>query len=187
MNRGQHLLLIGARGTGKTTVGRQLAVRLGRPFADVDDFIEEHAGQTIAEIFRDQGEEVFRNFEEHVLALLCDGPPAVIATGGGAVLRAKNRQRLQNAGFVAWLSGPPELLWERVQADTTTASRRPNLTASGGLSEVRSVLAVREPLYRETATAHFDTAQRSPEDVADAILREWAHWSTSGPPPVPPG
>jgi shikimate kinase len=173
----ERIALIGARGTGKTTVGRLLAAELGWKFIDADRFIESAhlGGGTIADLFRDGGEEAFRELEESSLQWLAGGliDRLVLATGGGAVLRPINRERLKTCGLVAWLTAQPAVLWERMSADPTTAARRPNLTAAGGLAEVEAVLAAREPLYRETATHTCDTAGRSPADVAAAILREW--------------
>jgi shikimate kinase len=173
-----HIILVGPRGTGKTTVGKLLARRLTWDFADADDRVEAGAGKSIAEIFVAEGEAGFRDREAAALADLCAGAPRVIATGGGAVLREANRRLLKDRGFVAWLTAAPETLWERLRADTTTAARRPNLTAAGGLDEVRALVAAREALYREVA--HFAVAgdALSPEAVADAILTAWNGGST---------
>lgn len=178
---GEHLILIGYRGTGKTTVGRLLAARLGRPFADADERVEAAAGCPIADLFARGGEAEFRAREAAALAELCAGPPAVIATGGGAVLRESNRALLRASGFVAWLVAPPEVLWARIRADPATAARRPNLTARGGPDEVRELLAAREPLYRAAADFAADCAAASPEAVADAILSAWRCSSNSRP------
>lgn len=167
------IFLIGARGTGKSTVGRVLADRLGWSFIDADARIEAAAGFTIAEIFRSEGEAGFRDREAAVLAALCELDRHVIATGGGVVLRPANRDRLQSSGFVAWLTATPEAAFARLQTDPTTASRRPALTATGGLEELRSLMEAREPLYRSCADFILDTANLSPEAAADAILLAW--------------
>jgi shikimate kinase len=167
------MILVGLRGSGKTTVGRLLAARLGWEFADADDAIETAAGKSIAEIFAADGELGFRDREAAALAELCRRNQLVLATGGGAVLRDANRKLLRNAGIVVWLAASPEILWKRMQADPATAARRPNLTATGGLEEVRALLAAREPFYRELAHFSVDTGRASPESVADAILSAW--------------
>lgn len=178
-----HLHLIGYRGSGKTTVGAALGVRLGWPFVDADVVLEAGAGMTIREIFAAEGEPGFRDRETATLRKLVAGPEAVIATGGGIVLRPENRELLRT-GFVVWLTAEPELLWHRIQIDPTTGDRRPNLTTTGGLDEVRSVLTAREPLYR--ATAHLITdASRSPELVATDILPAWEAWLRSRRPTAP--
>ena len=176
-----HIILVGYRGSGKTTVGRLLADRLGRPFADADDFIESGAGKSIADIFVAEGEAGFRDREAAALADLCARSGWVIATGGGAVLREANRRLLKASGFVVWLTAAPETLWERLQADPTTAARRPNLTAAGGRAEVQALAAAREPLYREVADFVSIGDAPSPDALADAILTAWNGGSTSPP------
>lgn len=167
------LILIGYRGTGKTTVGRLIAARLGWAFVDSDDQVEAATGQTIAGLFASEGEEGFRNREAAVLAELCSRDRVVLATGGGAVLRAENRERLRAAGFVVWLTAPAEVIGQRLHNDPLSGHRRPNLTAAGGLDEIRTLLAARAPLYRDLADLTVETHTRSPEAVADAILSAW--------------
>ena len=166
------LFLIGARGTGKSTVGRVLAARLGWAFVDADEHLEAAAGRTIAEIFHAEGEAGFRDREAATLTELGGRTEHVIATGGGVVLRQGNRERLRS-GIVIWLQASPEAAFARMQSDPTTASRRPNLTAAGGLDELRTLMAAREPLYREVADFILDTANLSPEAAADAIFTAW--------------
>ena len=167
------LFLIGSRGTGKSTVGRVLAPRLGWGFVDADERIEAVAGMAIADIFVAEGEAGFRDREAVVLAELSRLTNHVVATGGGVVLRPENRELLARSGFVAWLIASPEAAWQRILADTTTAARRPKLTARGGLDEVRALIAAREPLYREVADFTTETDGQSPEAVAAAILSAW--------------
>jgi shikimate kinase len=181
-----HLHLIGYRGSGKTTVGPVLAARLGRAFVDADVVLEADAGMSIADIFAAEGEGGFRARETATLRKLTAGSAAVIATGGGIVLRPENRDLLRSSGFVVWLAVEPEVLWERIAADPTTAARRPNLTAAGGVAEVRQLLAAREPLYRQLAQ-FVAAAARSPEDVAADILPAWEAWLRSLPPLPPTG
>lgn len=174
------IILVGYRGSGKTTVGRLVAARLGWAFVDADDVIEATAGKSVAGIFAAEGEAGFRDREAAALAALCARPDHVIATGGGAVLREANRLAMK-AGFVVWLTAPPEVVWERMCTDPTTAARRPNLTAAGGEAEVRALLAAREPLYREVADLTVGTESLSPELVADSILSAWNGGSTCPP------
>lgn len=174
------ILLVGPRGSGKTTVGRALADRLGWAFADADEYVEAAAGETIADIFAAEGEAGFRDREAAALAELCGRTDAVVATGGGAVLRPANRDLLRRSGFVVWLDVAPETAWQRLQADPTTAARRPNLTATGGVEEVRALVAAREPLYRETAHLVVE-AGLSPDAAAAAILCAWTGSSSSQP------
>ena len=166
------IILVGYRGAGKTTVGPVLAARLGWPFADCDDRVEETAGTTIAEIFRTEGEAGFRDRESAALEELLREEKIVLATGGGAVLREVNRTAMKRAGFVVWLTAPAEVVYRRLTADPTTAARRPAL-AAGGLDEVVQLLAAREPLYRAVADFVSDSSDRSPDELATAILAAW--------------
>jgi shikimate kinase len=167
------LFLIGYRGTGKTTVGRLLADRLGWTFVDADVLLEERAGMSIADIFVAEGEPGFRDRESAVLEFLSSKPQHIIATGGGVILRPVNRETLKNSGFVVWLAADPDTVWQRMVTDPTTAGRRPNLTAKGGLEEVRDLIAAREVHYRETAHLRVETDVASPETIANAILAAW--------------
>jgi shikimate kinase len=172
------VVLIGYRCSGKTTVGPLVAARLGWDFVDADVLLESRAGTSIARIFADEGEPAFRERESRILVELCGRSKLVLSTGGGVILRRDNREALRSAGFVAWLDAPAELIWERMRQDPATAARRPNLTAAGGLQEVKELLATREPLYRATAHASFP-ADRSPEWLADAIVQVCNGGSTS--------
>lgn len=179
------IFLVGYRGTGKSTVGRLVAARLGWAFADADEHLELAAGRSVSEIFAAEGEPAFRDRESAVLADLCLRDRTVIATGGGVVLRPANRDRLAG-GFVVWLTAPPEAIWRRLEADPHTAGRRPNLTTAGGIQEVTAVLAAREPLYRSAADVAVPTDGRSPDAVAADILTAWEARTGRRPPPPPP-
>jgi shikimate kinase len=163
------LFLIGYRGTGKTTVARLLAGRLGWQHLDADDVLEHRAGRSIRAIFAEDGEAGFRRLETAVLEELCRLRQHVIATGGGVVLDPENRQRMRQAGRVVWLTADAATLWRRLQADASTAQRRPALSV-GGLAEIEQLLRVREPLYRACADLTVDTTGRTPEEVTDMIL-----------------
>ncbi|MDB5351598.1 MAG: aroK [Planctomycetota bacterium] len=163
------LVLIGYRASGKTTVGRHLAEKLGRSFIDLDAEIERRAGRTIADIFEDEGEPAFRSLEERVLREVCrEHPGVVVATGGGAILRESNRCELAKFGIIVWLSAPAEVLVRRLRLD---AQQRPALTAAGLVDEVPQILKEREPSYRELADVIVDCSARSPEDVAELVVR----------------
>jgi shikimate kinase len=164
------LFLVGYRGTGKTTVAALLAGRLGWSWADADDLIERRAGQTIRHIFEAEGEAGFRRRESAVLQELCGLGRHVVATGGGVVLSPDNRRRLKEAGRVIWLTADPHVIRRRLEADRTSAARRPVLTV-GGLAEIKELLRAREPLYRAVADVTVDTSGLAPEDVADAIYK----------------
>lgn len=166
----QSIYLIGYRGSGKTTVARELAVRLSYDFIDADDEIEERAGKSIAAIFAEDGEAAFRALESDVVADLCRLRRAVVSLGGGAVMNETNRTAIRFAGTVVWLTANVETLANRLATDETTAARRPSLTSAGGLTEIETVLAMREPIYRACATFEIDTEEKSPTEVVDEIL-----------------
>ena len=156
-------------------MGRILAERLGRPFVDADREIEARAGRTIWSIFADSGEEAFRDWEERTLAALtAENPGAILATGGGAVLREPNRLNLRRFGFVAWLTADPAELARRLQSDRPGLAGRPALTTAGTLDEIAQVLAARSPLYAGLADAVIPTDGKDPREVAEAIIGEWA-------------
>jgi len=167
------LALVGYRGTGKTTVGRILAERLGWRFADADHEVEARAGRSIASIFAEEGESAFRDWEERVVLDLAARSGMVIATGGGAVVRASNRAALRAVGFVAWLTADPATLARRLGRDHGRLQSRPALTPAGTLGEIEAVLAARVPYYREVSDLEVDTAGRSCREVAQAVFRAW--------------
>jgi shikimate kinase len=164
----KNLFLIGARGTGKTTVGRLVAERLGWRFCDADVLLEERAGKTIRAIFETEGEAAFRDRESALLAEIAGRQDHVVATGGGVVLRAENRLCLAR-GDVVWLRAEPVVLWQRLQQDASTAERRPDL-AQGGLAEIEEVLRIRAPLYERCADLAVDADTRTPDEVSSLIL-----------------
>lgn len=143
-----------------------MAARLGLPFIDTDEEIEARAGKTVAEIFRDEGEGRFRRLEAEVIAALPGRGPAVVATGGGAVLDPANRSLLKRVGPVFCLTAAPEELWHRLERSGTV---RPLLAVPDPRARLRQLLAEREPYYRETGRL-IDTTGRTPEEVAADIL-----------------
>lgn len=170
MTLSKPLFLTGYRGTGKTTIAKLIAKRLGWAWADADDAIEQAAGKTITAIFAEEGEPAFRDLEEKIVAELCQQGKTVIALGGGAVLRKTTRGRLQEAGPIIWLTASAETLASRIACDATTDERRPNLTNLPALEEIHRLLAEREPLYRKCATFTQDTEARSPDEITTEIL-----------------
>lgn len=153
-----NLYLIGMPGSGKSRVGREVAERLSAPFVDLDRVIEEEAGRSIAEIFADQGEAVFRELEKTALSKASSRARAVIACGGGAVLDADNRAVMKATGRVVWLDVSLEKLSRRV----TPGGRRPLIQDEGDLERL---VAEREPIYREVA----DMVVKGRENVRDMV------------------
>jgi shikimate kinase len=169
-NPSDNLVLIGYRGTGKTSLARVLATRLARPWCDADVEIERGAGKTIAEIFADGGEPAFRDWESRIIAVLSARRNTIIATGGGAILRPANRAALAEHGRFVWLTAFPETIHARIQADSATAARRPSLTRLGELDEIRALLAERGPIYAALAEVAIDTEGKSPAELADEVI-----------------
>ncbi len=165
----QHIFLVGPMGVGKTTVGRQLADLLHRPFIDVDAEIESRCGADIPWIFDMEGEQGFRERESKVLSdIVANNPSSVIATGGGVVLSKKNRQLLQACGQVIYLSASKEQLYERMRRDKS----RPLLQVEDREKVIAELLEVRDPLYREVADIVFSAEGGSSAKVAKVLLEE---------------
>ena len=161
-----NIALIGYRGSGKSAVGKLLAARLGMAFCDTDELIVAQAGKTIREIFAAGGEPAFRALERDAVAQAAAQDNTVIAAGGGVVLDPANVAALKRNAKIVWLSAPAEVLYQRITADITSQHTRPNLTASGGLEEVKRLLALRTPLYQSTADITVDAGNQTPEQLA---------------------
>ena len=163
----QNIFLIGLMAVGKSTVGRQLAHSLKMPFFDADQEIENRAGAEISWIFDVEGESGFRDREAAVIEELTQQNGIVLATGGGAILRAENRQRLAERGLVIYLDSPIEKLIARTRRDT----KRPLLQSGNPAKTLRELQRKRGPLYAEIADHRVVTAQRSPTAVTRKILK----------------
>lgn len=156
-------------GAGKTTVGRQLAKRLLRPFFDSDHEIVERTGVPIPTIFEIEGEEGFRRREEQTIHELTEGDNIVLATGGGVVINPENRRRLHDTGWVVYLDVPPALLYERTRHDRN----RPLLHVADPLAKLEELHAVRDPLYREAAHIVINGAHLVASGIVMHLLREF--------------
>jgi shikimate kinase len=169
----RHVVLVGLMGAGKTTVGRRCAKRLARDFVDLDDLIMTHAAMSIADIWRERGEERFREVEREVVIDVCASPvPLVIACGGGTVVDAENRRRLREVGTVVWLRAPTAVLAARVGND----ARRP-LLAGDPADALARLAEVRADAYAAAADAIVDTDDRAVDAVAAAVLDAFAEKS----------
>ncbi len=169
MNENTNIYLVGLMGAGKTTVGRQLAKRLGRRFLDSDHEIEARTGVKIPTIFEIEGEEGFRRREAYTIAELCAEEGVVLATGGGAVLSPETRQRLAGSGWVVYLNVPPLLLHERTKHDRS----RPLLRVDDPLARLESLYAIRDPLYREVAHHVVDGGRLVASGIVQHLMREF--------------
>lgn len=167
------ILLIGYRGSGKTSIGRKLADRLWQPFVDTDELIVREAGKSIRDIFAQDGEEAFRDLETRSLRQALASSEHVISLGGGAVIREQNRQLIRQSGHrVIYLRCDAAVLHQRITADPQTAAGRPALSPLGGnLDEIRTILARREPWYRQVMTAELDVTNLSVDEAVVYIVR----------------
>ncbi|MCA9247509.1 MAG: shikimate kinase [Planctomycetales bacterium] len=167
-----NIYLIGYRGVGKSTVARLLAERLGWRFVDADLELEQRAGKTIREIFAEDGEPAFRDLESDVLESLSREDCLVVGVGGGGVLRESNRDLLCASGKLVWLTASCETILRRISDDPHSVQRRPNLTRSGGPTEVEQLLREREPIYRALADLTVDTETKDPAALAVQIAAD---------------
>jgi shikimate kinase len=162
------IALVGMPGSGKSTVGRQLARRLNWPFVDADAEIERQLGGSIRSHFEQHGEASFRDMEQAVLAQLVTRERHVVATGGGAVLREANRQLLKSQADVVYLRSTPEELIRRLRHDT----HRPLLQVRDPMRKLRELFQERDPLYRDAARFIIETGRPSVKMLAGMILMQ---------------
>ena len=160
--------LVGLPGSGKSTVGRQLARRLHVPFFDSDQVIEERLGYSIRMAFERDGEEAFRDLEESVLSELTLIPNAVVSTGGGAVVRQATRRHLHERGYTVYLNSSPDEIFRRLKHDAS----RPLLQVDDPLTRLRDMYALRDPLYRESAHFVIDTGRPSVATLVNMIVMQ---------------
>lgn len=169
----RHVWLVGNRGAGKSSLARELALRLHRISVDIDARIELNTGTSIREIFESRGEDAFRGLERDAIekAALAK-PDAVIATGGGAVEAPRNVRLMRRSGVVIYLSAPPELLARRLAGD----DRRPSLTGKAPAEEVAQVAARRKPLFEQAAHIVYAVTDQSARPQARAIADKLAEY-----------
>jgi shikimate kinase len=164
---GEHVLLVGMMGSGKSTVGRIVAERMGRPFHDSDADVEWRTGRTVPEIFAERGEPAFRAEERAALCYALSYPvPSVIGVAGGAVLDPETRRRLRSGGVIIWLDVAPHVLAARVG----TGRGRPLLEADPA-GTLRRLDAIRRPLYRELSDCVVHVDSRRPQALAETVIR----------------
>ena len=166
-----NIILTGYRCTGKTSTGRRLSARLGRPLFDTDELILHRTGRTVEEIVAAGGWPAFRDAERAVIRNLSLLDGGVIATGGGALLDPRNVGYLRENGLFIWLTADATTIAGRLERDRTGGKNRPSLSGKPVVEEVQEILEQREPIYRSIADLTVDTASRSVEEVATVICR----------------
>lgn len=161
----QNIFLIGPMGSGKTSLGRRVAPRLGLDFIDLDEELERRCGVEVAVIFEIEGEAGFRERECELLAEIAAGSGRLVATGGGSVLDPRNRDTLRSNGLVVWLRTSVDQQLRRLERDR----RRPLLAAPDRRERLTGMAELRNPLYAETAQLVFESRNRPMPAMADAL------------------
>ncbi len=161
-----NVYLIGYRGTGKTSLGRAIAIQLKKDFVDTDDLIVEKSGMNIPEIFSLQGEEVFRDIESGILKEISERKDLIVSTGGGIIEKEENRRLIKKTGHCIYLKADTDTIFSRISED----KNRPALTTSTGKDEIKVMLDKRNHWYEELAQLTLDTAQFKISECVDMIL-----------------
>ncbi len=162
------LTLIGPRGSGKTTLGRELASRVEASFADLDTIIEWKAGRSVSDIFAQEGESEFRILEREAFVERHGREGTILATGGGVILHLETQSDLARTGRTVLLLADPQVLAERIRG-----SERPSLTGADAASEIGKVLAQRRELYQRCAAHSIDTTAITIDEATDVLEHLW--------------
>jgi shikimate kinase len=182
-----NLFLIGYRGTGKTTIGKKIASKLNLQFIDLDELIVKNAGKTIPEIFAQEGEPKFREYETNALKEVCgenysnekilekngtnqSKASKVISCGGGIVIKEENIELLKKHGFVVLLKAPPEIIFKRIYGD----KNRPALTNKNPMEEIKHMLETRREMYEKAKNIEIWTHKENAAKCAKKIIEEYA-------------
>jgi shikimate kinase len=171
----RNLVLVGFMGSGKSSVGREIARRWGFRFIDTDAAIRQKYGKSIPDIFASFGEPFFRDEENQTLHDLQKTDQAVIATGGGIVLQPRNHPLLRALGVVVWLTASEEVIWERVSRN----QNRPLLRTQNPRSTISHLMATRYPLYDSLANITVETSGLTHQEVADRAVAAIRLWPTT--------
>jgi shikimate kinase len=169
----RNLVLVGFMGSGKSSVGREIARRWGFRFLDTDTMIRQKYGKSIPDIFASFGEPVFRDEENKALQDLQNSHRAVIATGGGIILQPRNHPLLRSLGVVLWLQASEQVIWERVSRN----QNRPLLRTKDPRTTINNLMSTRYPLYRSVADINVETSGLTHQEVADRAVASLRVWS----------
>ena len=162
-----NIVLIGMRGSGKTTVGKILALKLGRDFVEMDELIIQKAGLTIPEIVASHGWEKFRDIEEEITGEVAGLDNKVNAAGGGVVTREQNITKLKEKGVLVWLKASLDILLERIAEEN---QRPPLVEGRTRWEDMDVALVARRPLYQKAADMTVNTENKTPEEVVDLVI-----------------
>jgi len=168
---GGNILLVGYRGTGKSTLGKRLADVLAMNFVDMDRILIQDAGCSISRIVEEHGWPHFRELEKKLLLRLAQAKGQVIATGGGVVLDAENRTLLLQMGIVIWLKANPDAIMKRLQQDKEGSAQRPPFSDRNLWEETTAALKERMPLYKGVSEVELDTSNLDIAECVDEIVR----------------
>jgi shikimate kinase len=171
--RARTITLVGLMGSGKSSVGKRLAQALDLPFRDADDEVEMAAGRSIPEIFDQLGEPAFRDGERRVIARLLEGPPIILATGGGAFMNAETRELIKTRSVSVWLKADLPILAKRVARKES----RPLLTGKDPMAVLTEQAAVRYPAYAQ-ADITVETGDTAHQVSVDQVVRALTHWQS---------
>ncbi|MDR4508004.1 MAG: shikimate kinase [Candidatus Brocadiaceae bacterium] len=164
-----NIILVGFRGTGKTTIGKILAQRLHKKFVDSDERIERESGKTIKDIFAENGEKYFRKVETQIIKELSLLDDVIISTGGGVILKEENVKLLKKNGIIIFLHADADILYKRIRNDSETQQNRPKLTEHGEFEEISYLIAYRWQFYDRAADFILETTHISANQAADKI------------------
>lgn len=171
-----NIVLTGMRGSGKTSMGRILAKKLGKQFLEMDELIIKKAGMTIPQIVAGGGWPKFRDIEEAVCREISPSDNAVIATGGGVITREQNITNLKKNGRLIYLTVTLDTLLQRIGNDPA----RPSLTGKSQREDMATVLAERRPIYERSADFIIDTEGKTTKEVAEEIIKLWREHGCNG-------
>ena len=167
-----NLFLIGYRCSGKTTIGKSIAVTIDWPFVDSDLLVIKESGKSIKDIIDTEGWDAFRRMERSALKLICADDRQVVATGGGVVLDEANIQAIKTSGMVVWLAATAETIQQRMLQDKNTGNFRPALTDKGPLKEIEDVLLQRMPCYESASDFYIGTDDVPVSEITRRIIEK---------------
>jgi len=170
MTNDMNIFLIGYRCTGKTSVARLIAEKIGWDFVDADELLMKNAGETVTDIVSKGGWPLFRKLEKETLQDICKKQKQVVATGGGVVTDEENIGLMKQHGTVVWLRATPETIFYRMGQDTQTSHLRPSLTDHDQKSEIEATLRERTPMYANAMTVEVDTEGKTLPEISSEVV-----------------